>query len=456
MRRAILGSVFLSLVAIAAPTPAAAQVEPDRFVPFGQFIAGVRVASPAAHVGRPGNSVANANEFEKMRQYALEVYRGVPVVRSFVLDGGHFDCVPIRQQPTVHMLGLTGISSPPPEPPAPPTNSPYEAKQVTPNQSADAFGNLIGCPDGTVPFRRVTLEEMTRFESIGQYFLKGKAPIVETSVSRLPNYRPQAADPCTNGVIANHKYATACQTTHNFGGRSRISLWNPTVTPASGQDFSLAQHWYINKWVGGAHNGQVQTVEGGWIKGPAFFGARPILFVFATWDNYNPAHSGYNINFVQTAAGAFLGASFANADFSVNGNAGAQHFISMTWRLYNHDWWLGYGSTWIGYFAQAFYQGGPLPNLATELRYGGETAYHAASTSPMGSGAFANAGWTHAAFHRNIVSFTNNAGAVATPNLAPHQLSPHCYTVSMGANATSAWGRYFFFGGPGGHVGAGC
>ena len=37
----------------------------------------------------------------------------------------------------------------------------------------DPHGNVMQCPEGTIPMRRVTLEDMTRFPTLRAYMRKG-------------------------------------------------------------------------------------------------------------------------------------------------------------------------------------------------------------------------------------------------------------------------------------------
>jgi hypothetical protein len=87
---------------------------------------------------------------------------------------------------------------------------------------------------------------------------------------------------------------------------------------------------------------------------------------------------------------------------------------------------------------------------ATSITYGGETAGNG-SWGPMGSGAFANQGYSFAAYQRQVF-FINLGNNTAWANLTAVQPSPACYTVNgplLGNNVF--WGAYFYFGGPGGN-----
>src|SRR5262249_52126890 len=148
-----------------------------------------------------------------------------------------------NEQPSVRLLGLRNVETAPPSLPQPSggaagrgPDASKPAVQIAPDQKVDRFGNSIPCERGTIPLRRITLEEMTRFMNLREFFRKeGRA-------------------------VASHKYAHAYQNVGNHGGGQFINLWNPKVDTSQSQIFSLAQHWFVNFRA----DGKVQTVEGGW------------------------------------------------------------------------------------------------------------------------------------------------------------------------------------------------
>jgi hypothetical protein len=51
--------------------------------------------------------------------------------------------------------------------------SPGAARAVQPQGQlglTDKFGNKVACAEGTIPMRRITLEELTRFTTLQQFF----------------------------------------------------------------------------------------------------------------------------------------------------------------------------------------------------------------------------------------------------------------------------------------------
>lgn len=73
------------------------------FVPFNNFVEGTRAANSSKYLSQSNSKVRDAQALEEMRQHILNLYEGVNVSHSFVLDGDHFDCVPVEQQPGVRM-----------------------------------------------------------------------------------------------------------------------------------------------------------------------------------------------------------------------------------------------------------------------------------------------------------------------------------------------------------------
>ena len=170
------GMVMLDLAAATAAASAqvAQQVAPPQFTPFRTFMEQTQTARAADHVGQPGKHVRDDAAFEEMRQHILGMYTGMPVVSSYVHGDQTFDCIPVMQQPSVRLRGIGQIASPPPTPSAPQAGLPDTTRpQIPPGLNFDAHGNLIGCASGNVPIRRVTIEEMTGFETVGHFFQKG-------------------------------------------------------------------------------------------------------------------------------------------------------------------------------------------------------------------------------------------------------------------------------------------
>jgi hypothetical protein len=413
-----------------------------QFVPFKQFFKESSMADPAVYLSRPG-SRANNVSFEQMRRHILLLYQDVDVSHSFMRDSDYFDCVPIEQQASVRLLHLKELATPPPML-SPPSASPFsEGSQTTNSMAAspqlrrddqlDEFGNSMKCEEHTIPMRRVTLDELSRFQTLEEFFEKGP----NGAGHPVPSGQPPAL------ATPTHKYAYTYQAVNNWGGNSALNNWNPTVTSSLGEVFSLSQQWYA-----GGSGSALQTVEGGWQVYPQKYGTtNAVLFIYWTATGYQGTGC-YNLDcpaFVQTNSNWDLGSRFVY--YSTLG--GAQADIQMQWRLYAGNWWLYLQGQAVGYYPGSIYRGGQLTHNATLIEYGGETV---GSTlwPPMGSGRFASGGWQHAAYQRNVFYF-NTASSTQWAHLTAAQPSPTCYTVAGPYwSTTSGWGAYFYLGGPGG------
>ncbi|HVZ52727.1 MAG TPA: neprosin family prolyl endopeptidase [Pseudolabrys sp.] len=412
--------------------PAAAQTA-SGFVPFGEFIQSVRSANVAAF---SGSRVSGAVEFNEMRQYVLGLYDSVQVHHSYALGSQVFDCVPVAQQPSARDLAPRAIAPPPPMPPGGGSAGAVQSvTQVDPQQRADAYGNSIGCEAGTIPMRRVTLQELSRFQTLQQFFRKSPDGTDDQHFNH-------GVGP---SVTATHKYAHAYQNVTNYGGTSALNIWRPSINTAKQQVFSLSQHWYVN-----FASGKTQTVEGGWQNYPQKYGSQnSALFIYWTADGYNKTGC-YNLDckaFVQTYSSVHLGHGFSK--YSTAG--GSQYEFTLTWYLYQGNWWMGYGSNWVGYYPGSLWSNKNLAKSSSEIDYGGETV-GTTTWPPMGGGSFASKGFKYAAFQRLIKYYNNNSGSGTVVNamLTMQQPSPKCYTINVFNNSATNYKSYFYFGGPGG------
>jgi Neprosin len=148
---------------------------------------------------------------------------------------------------------------------------------------------------------------------------------------------------------------------------------------------------------------------------------------------------------VQTNANWHFGYGFNH--YSTQG--GTQYEFTAEYYLYEGNWWLALGGTWVGYYPGTIYRGGQMTRNAQVIEYGGETV-GTRIWPPMGSDRWANAGWRYAANQRNVFYIDINS-VTWWANLTPMQPSPACYSTAGPFFSTQpGWGIYFFFGGPGG------
>lgn len=410
----------------------------NRIVPFEDFIREVRAARHETLAAADEARVASVGAFEAMKRHVLNLYEGVEVRSSFEDDSGNvIDCIPIEQQPALR--GRKLAEAPPDLPVAASEQSDASGDVAEPVRgqltrgARDRFGNEQSCPKGCVPIMRVTLEMLSRFETLQDFFRKapggGSSPTEDLTAM--------------NTQTVGHRYAYGMQTVNNLGGQSFLNLWEPTV--GSSQTFSLSQQWYQD-----GSGSSLQTAEVGWQVYPGLYGdQRSHLFIYWTADGYQTTGC-YNLTctaFVQTNPGWVIGGGFTN----LSTPGGAQYELEMSFYLTGGNWWLFLGGNSsadaVGYYPGTLYGTGPMATAAAIIIYGGETT-SAATYPPMGSGQFANAGYQQACYQKNILYFPTGGGT-QTPNLTLGQATPACYTA-MTQSLVAPWNYTLWFGGPGG------
>ena len=431
---------LLAATALATLSAGSAQTT-TTFVPFNEFVQGVKATDAAELFARPAARVTDTSSVSEMQQHLLKLYQGVNVSHSYVLDPQTIDCVPVNEQPSVRTLGLKQIAAAPPSSAlASPAGANGASKfaalpQLPAGKTTDGFGNALGCEAGTVPMRRITLDQMSHFKTLKEFFEKG------------PNGSGQAPEPAKASLVTPstyaHKYGFTYQYVNNLGDNTNINLWRPYIYTDINEVFSLAQSWTI-----GYSSGPMQTAEVGWQNYPARTGTESsTIFIYYTADGYNNTGC-YDLTcgaFVQVNNTYAFGVPFAPQYYSVPD--GAQSELPLQFYLYQGNWWLAVNGTWIGYYPGTLYGGGQLANYSNLLEFGGESV--GLTVWPAeGSSLWASDGWTNSAYQRELW-YRDLSGGTVWDTLTADQPSPACYSVTNPAY-TSNWGTYFFFGGPGG------
>lgn len=433
VRRKIAFSTILALFMLSGIV--SAQSGPTEFVPFSTFIEQTVNANAGDYLARPASKVKDTVAFEEMRQHILTRYQGVEVQHSFVLDSTYFDCVPIEQQPAVRKYDLKKIASPPPQSILDNSahNQAADDLQRDPKEPFDAFGNSVYCEEHTIPLLRITLETITRFQTLRQFFQKSP-----DGAEQVPGQNHNAG-PESDA----HKYSITYQNVNNHGGNSNLNVWSPHVDTSKGEVFSLSQEWYV----GGSGSG-LQTEEVGWIVYPDMFSGdeKSHFFIFSTPDNYkNGCYNNTCGDFVQVADNGLLGASFNH--YSSFG--GTQYEFGAIYYLYEKNWWLGYGGgSWVGYYPGTYYHGGQNSRYAQIVEYGTESV-GSKVWPPEGSGDWPYRGFGYAAYQRDLY-YINTKNQGIWESLNPYMPSPTCYSIRGPYSGTGDWTVYFYEGGPGG------
>jgi hypothetical protein len=450
----LLSVILLGIIGLAACQPPAG--DDSEFISLEEYLGTVPAAEFNEYVELEDAQVEDSEAFEAMKRHILVMYGDVGSAHSFVSDDQYFDCIRIEEQSSVRLQDL----------------APEDIDRVGPDitesgdftgQDPDAgeakfapspltlgktdkFGNAIACKEGTIPMRRLVLEEMVRFPSLERFFSKSSDGN-DQSPPILREEDPQDPDDESPG----HEYSYGYQNVTNYGGNSWLNLWNPIVSDSS--DFSLSQHWYT-----AGEDDEHQTVEGGWqVYENKYSSKNAALFIFYTADNYQSADKKcYNLEcaaFVQISPNWYLGGPWTNYSTA----AGTQWIFGMQWKLFEDNWWLflrGSGDyEAVGYYPASAFEDGPITESATTILYGGEVTPLNAGWPEMGSGDFANQGWQEAAYQRTIFYIPRNEdnGVGVWADFSPVETEPGCFTIDYsGAGGSGSWGTHFYFGGPGG------
>ncbi len=246
-----------------------------------------------------------------------------------------------------------------------------------------------------------------------------------------------------------HKYAHTAQYMENFGGHGNINVWNPYVWKDG--EFSLGQLAVVRENGGGAK----QTIECGWQDYKNLYGDySPHFFIYFTTNGYASQGDnvgGYNRDvdgWVQYSSTLFPGAKLN----SVSVMNGSQYSYFFRVQLYQGNWWIMLGTTWVGYYPASLFSTNGLRNKADKMSWYGEIVDlddGTTTSTDMGSGQFANQGWQKAAYMRNIWIYKLSDGFRYQYNPGTSGQTPGCYTLESHFLSGGSWESYFYFGGPG-------
>jgi Neprosin len=423
---------LITLVLVLSPAaPTFAQGQPAGFISLPQFLTAVSAAHYTDYPGYFQVAVEGKAAFEAMRAHLLARYQGVTPTHSFLLGTQYVDCIPVMQQPSVRSLGLTSLPTPPPPPEVDVAEQPpgVSVQPLLERGLTDSFGNAIRCDAGTIPLRRVTLEDLSRFPTLRASFAKTPPP----SLTCNQYYR----------------YAVGQQVQPPiYGAQTTLAIWYPTINP----NYGAYQHSLSQMWVEGVTSTKpLQTVEAGWTVDPYRTGtSAATLFIYWTADGY--AQTGcYDTDcagFVQTSNAWVLGAPNWPGP-SVSGDPNHQVFFGpIQWTLQNGAWWLSAGFANLGYYPASIFNGGQMSLYANKVEFGGEVSSPSPPAfSQMGSGALASAGSLYAAYEWGARYFTSPGTYVnANLTLVDCNTNSSCHTFACSASPCNV----FYFGGPGG------
>lgn len=434
--------VVLGVAALGAVAGCAGGDEPS----IGDEDQSLAAASPA---GSPGPSAAEAARMDAYLKSRLD--RAGVVATLQTTAGRRVDCVDMLRQPAVKNLGLAKLEAPPTLVDGLPPEDAGSAR-VVPEALFDLTGKIQSyCPTGTVPIPEVTRADLNRFSSLDEFFAKNRAPTVPPTRAAATDVATDVIAPPHVGPTANHQYAYAYRWVTNWGAETSISI--PSQTTELNSEFSLGQIWVV----AGSGAG-TQTLEGGIQHYRDLYGDfNPHLFIYSTRGNYAPGTGCYNNtcgDFVQVSSTWFP--AMVLGPVSVPG--GAQYSVNFHWAKAGDtgSWWLSVNGEWMGYYPRALYTA--AINHAALIEYGGEIIDNRNggrhTMTDMGTGSFASAGWTWAAYMRTIrFNDSNPSGSGITwaeaTGLTATQDDAACYSISLVNSTDPVWHTYFWYGGPG-------
>ncbi|KAI3720332.1 hypothetical protein L6452_21248 [Arctium lappa] len=364
-----------------------------------------------------------SNEMKLVKDRLMKINK--PSVKSIQSpDGDTIDCVLTHHQPAFDHPELKGTK------PLDPPERPDGQDEAEMNSETHQLWTLSGelCPEGTIPIRRTTEQDILRANSIKRFGRKIPRPIRRDTSS----YGHEHAV----GYVSGNKY---------YGAKASINVWAPKVT--NRYEFSLSQMWVLS----GSFGNDLNTIEAGWQVSPELYGDNyPRFFTYWTTDAYRTTGC-YNLlcsGFIQTNNRIAIGAAISPRSVY---NGGQFDISLMIWKDPKHgNWWLEFGSgILVGYWPASLFT--HLRDHASMVQFGGEVVNSRASgshtTTQMGSGHFSGLGFGKASYFRNmqVVDWGNNLIPLSNFKiLADH---PNCYDIRGGSNRV--WGNYIYYGGPG-------
>ncbi|XP_010415738.1 PREDICTED: uncharacterized protein LOC104701696 isoform X1 [Camelina sativa] len=365
-------------------------------------------------------------ELQKLKLIREELQKiNKPAVKTIQSsDGDTIDCVSTHQQPAFDHPLLQGQK--PMDPPEIPKGYSKEDESY---EDSSQLWSLTGesCPEGTIPIRRTTEQDMLRASSVRRFGRK---------IRRVRRDSTSNGHEHAVGYVSGRQY---------YGAKASINVWSPRVT--SQYEFSLSQIWVI----AGSFTHDLNTIEAGWQISPELYGdTYPRFFTYWTSDAYRTTGC-YNLlcsGFVQTNRRIAIGAAISPR----SSYRGRQFDISLLiWKDPKHGhWWLQFGSgALVGYWPAFLFT--HLQQHGSMVQFGGEIVNNrpggSHTSTQMGSGHFAGEGFGKASYFRNLQIVDWDNTLIPASNLKMLADHPNCYDIRGGTNRV--WGNYFYYGGPG-------
>jgi hypothetical protein len=304
-------------------------------------------------------------------------------------------------------------------------------------------------PKGTVPIVRFDVET----------YLREVKDLPTDPLQILTKIAPPSPD-------SNNRYYAVWQRIGDvFGTLGRINIWD--TTGPVGNETSIAQTAVIR-------GTPMQAIEAGKIETAGFTPTRqPVFFTYfrtagaASGDwvgGYNTLVDGW----IQVSSNVAPGMSLVPGASTTNG---AQYSLDVEVRLWQGNWWVRAAGEWAGYYPNCI--GGAAPpctrgtlfseagirDKANRLDWYGEvfdSRAPAATSTDMGSGAYANTHFGRSAYFRNLLyvwapasAWWFDAGSISVTDATCYSADGPFYS------ADPNWRNWFYYGGPG-DEGNGC
>ncbi|XP_028773388.1 uncharacterized protein LOC114730472 [Neltuma alba] len=350
-------------------------------------------------------------------------------------DGDIIDCVDILKQPAFdhpklknHKIRMRPSSYP--------EGIVFEESNVASKSApiSQLWHQSGSCPEGTIPIRRITEEDILRTSSTQKFGEKN------LQTSHLPSY--------AGGQRVNEHASIFVKGDKYYGGKGTMNVWNPKVL--QDVEWSVSAIWVMND----ADKQKLNAIFAGWRVNPYLYGDnRTRLFTFWTVSSNFQMTGCYDLRcsgFIQLNAGVAVGSTIK--PLSVYNDTNSQYDITiMIWKdKSNGDWWMQYGADKVmGYWPSSLFT--HLSDSASIIQWGGQIVNAATNgqhtTTQMGSGQFPREHFGKASYFKNIKFVNGQNQMVPADNTFPQVDRPNCYDVQSGRS--DDWGRFFYFGGPG-------
>jgi hypothetical protein len=461
----------------------------QQFIPFSEFLRSTEKATYQDYANTP---VRDEHAFLQIKKHILNMYGGVAVpanVRSYLSNHGYTDCILLLEQSSIHLLNLTEEEKTPPqddeEVDLPDLGSATDGVKGQPiavslfgdPQAVDIFGNPQQCLNGTVPQRRLTLDRITRYGTLYEFFAKrpfnSTAPWNVTDTNNGTATRKRLViDPLGFKhlhQIALDVFETDPELEGYLGAATAMNVWKPNA------GFSISQMWLTNRAFS-------QSIEAGWIVGGPIDDGKPYPFIYYRTSEGSGCYNWGDEcpGFVKCSGGHDLR---WDQELTPSTFGGRQYELRLVWALVRSQWRLYfqrldpitnrlYHNHVVGYYpASLFASGeGELRKNAYRIQFGGEVSESLPVRNrygEMGSGRFARPfsyveNYGQVAYQRAIhvkVRDRNDATetwqeAVDLSSGGEDDAARRCYNSFMGwrlSGAPAGWGMTIFFGGPGGN-----